>query len=105
MATQNLQPDPVSFANVSENSAFTAIQNIKTSQLADTELFNFTDLTLNREGERKPYAFEDELSDQQHQADLENLWIDNDDIETADETPAMEESNDSSIQVVNIVNA
>ncbi len=38
---------------------FSSLQNIAPSQLADTELFNFTDLSLDRSGERKPYEFED----------------------------------------------
>ena len=43
-------------------SIFGAIQNIAPSQLADSNLFDFKDLTLSREGERAPYPFEDELS-------------------------------------------
>lgn len=40
-------------------SIFTAMQNIVPSQMADTELFNFHDLTLDRSGERKEYEFAD----------------------------------------------
>ena len=40
-------------------SVFTAMQNIAPSQMADGELFNFKDLTIDRSGERKPYAYED----------------------------------------------
>lgn len=40
-------------------SIFTAMQNIAPSQMADTELFNFHDLTLDRSGERKEYEFAD----------------------------------------------
>ena len=91
---------------------FTAIQNIKPSQLADSELFNFTDLSLDREGQRKAYQFEDELNGDQQQADYQNLWIDDADIETdsktkstiadADDTQSTDQ--DSAVQVVNFVN-
>ena len=40
-------------------SIFTAMQNIAPSQMADTELFDFANLTVDRSGERKPYEFED----------------------------------------------
>ena len=40
-------------------SIFTSLQNIAPSQLADTELFDFTSLSVDRSGERKPYEFED----------------------------------------------
>ena len=40
-------------------SIFTAMQNIAPSQMADTELFNFHDLSLDRSGERKEYEFAD----------------------------------------------
>ncbi len=36
---------------------FTAMQNIAPSQMADTGLFDFANLTLDRTGERKPYEF------------------------------------------------
>lgn len=36
---------------------FRAMQNIAPSQLADGELFDFRTLTLDRSGERRPYAF------------------------------------------------
>lgn len=38
---------------------FGALQNIAPSQLADTQLFNFNDLTIDRNGERAEYAFAD----------------------------------------------
>ncbi|NND54030.1 MAG: tRNA 2-thiocytidine(32) synthetase TtcA [Gammaproteobacteria bacterium] len=45
------------------NNIFRAMQNIAPSQLADAALFNFTDLQLDRSGERAPYAHEtDETS-------------------------------------------
>lgn len=37
---------------------FTSLQNVAPSQLADTKLFNFENLTLDRAGERKEYDFE-----------------------------------------------
>ncbi|WP_257265501.1 tRNA 2-thiocytidine(32) synthetase TtcA [Endozoicomonas sp. ONNA2] len=40
-------------------SIFTAIQNIAPSQMADTELFNFKELGIDRSGERKSYEYED----------------------------------------------
>ena len=40
-------------------SIFTAMQTIAPSQMADTELFDFVSLTVDRSGERKPYEFED----------------------------------------------
>jgi len=39
------------------NNIFRAMQNIAPSQLADTELFDFAGLSLDRSGERAPYAF------------------------------------------------
>lgn len=41
-------------------SIFSAMQNVAPSQLADRNLFNFTDLTIDRTGERKPYEYQDE---------------------------------------------
>lgn len=38
---------------------FGAMQNIAPSQLADRALFNFTDLSIDRSGERAAYAFDD----------------------------------------------
>ena len=38
---------------------FNAMQNIAPSQLADTQLFPFEQLTLDRSGEKAPYEFED----------------------------------------------
>ena len=38
---------------------FTALQNVSPSQLADSRLFAFHDLALDRSGERKPYGFDD----------------------------------------------
>ena len=40
-------------------SIFTSMQNIAPSQMADTELFNFKDLELDRTGERKSYEHGD----------------------------------------------
>lgn len=40
-------------------SIFTAMQNIAPSQMADTELFDFKHLEMDRSGERKPYEHED----------------------------------------------
>lgn len=39
-------------------SIFTAMQNIAPSQMADTELFDFQNLTIDRTGERAPYKHE-----------------------------------------------
>lgn len=39
---------------------FGAMQNIKPSQMADTQLFDFASLTLDRSGERKVYEYADE---------------------------------------------
>ncbi|NRB41869.1 MAG: tRNA 2-thiocytidine(32) synthetase TtcA [Pseudomonadales bacterium] len=81
---------------------FSALQNIQPSQLSDVDLFNFTDLELNRESKRKPYKFEDDLNNDQRQADLKNLWIDDAEIEeqeTEVSTPAQD-----IVQIVNIVN-
>lgn len=41
-------------------SIFRALQNVAPSQLADAKLFDFMSLTMDREGERAPYAFADE---------------------------------------------
>lgn len=40
-------------------SIFTAMQNIAPSQMADTKLFDFNNLTLDRSGERKAYEYAD----------------------------------------------
>lgn len=40
-------------------SIFGALQNIAPSQLADRQLFDFDSLTIDRSGERDPYAFEE----------------------------------------------
>ncbi|WP_257293850.1 tRNA 2-thiocytidine(32) synthetase TtcA [Endozoicomonas sp. YOMI1] len=40
-------------------SIFTAMQNIAPSQMADTELFNFKNLKIDRSGERKSHEHED----------------------------------------------
>jgi len=37
---------------------FSALQNIAPSQLADTHLFDFKNLVIDRSGERKPYEFD-----------------------------------------------
>jgi len=37
---------------------FSSLQNVAPSQLADTKLFDFESLKLDRSGERKPYEFE-----------------------------------------------
>ncbi|GAA5316158.1 MAG: tRNA 2-thiocytidine(32) synthetase TtcA [Candidatus Pelagadaptatus aseana] len=41
-------------------SIFTAMQNVAPSQLADRELFNFTELAIDRSGERKAYEYAEE---------------------------------------------
>ena len=38
------------------------MQNIAPSQMADTELFNFHELTIDRSGERPPYEFDNNQS-------------------------------------------
>ena len=43
------------------NNIFRAIQNVAPSQLADTQLFDFERLQIDREGERASYAFAEEL--------------------------------------------
>jgi tRNA 2-thiocytidine biosynthesis protein TtcA len=40
------------------NNIFRALQNVAPSQLADSRLFDFVDLQLDRLGERAPYAYE-----------------------------------------------
>ena len=40
------------------NNIFRALQNVAPSQLADTDLFDFLSLSLDRSGERAPYAFD-----------------------------------------------
>lgn len=40
-------------------STFKALQNVSPSQLADTKLFNFNDLPLDRSGEREEYEFKE----------------------------------------------
>lgn len=40
-------------------SIFGALQNVRPSQLADSNLFDFQTLPLDREGERKPYQYEE----------------------------------------------
>ncbi len=42
------------------NNLFRALQNVAPSQLADTELFDFVTLALNREGEKPHYAWEED---------------------------------------------
>ncbi len=44
------------------NNIFRALQNVAPSQLADTELFDFVALALNRESEKPPYAWEEDES-------------------------------------------
>ena len=39
-------------------SIFTALQNVSPSQLADTQLFDFETLAIDRSGERKEYEFD-----------------------------------------------
>ena len=39
-------------------SIFSSLQNIAPSQMADTKLFDFESLTIDRSGERKPYEFD-----------------------------------------------
>ncbi len=41
-------------------SIFRALQNVAPSQLADAKLFDFMSLTMDRAGERAPYAFADD---------------------------------------------
>lgn len=43
------------------NNIFRALQNVAPSQLADATLFDFETLSIDREGERAPYAFAEEL--------------------------------------------
>ncbi|KZY28500.1 MULTISPECIES: tRNA 2-thiocytidine(32) synthetase TtcA [unclassified Oleiphilus] len=43
-------------------SIFTALQNVSPSQLADTQLFDFETLAIDRSGERKEYEFDLEQS-------------------------------------------
>ncbi len=43
-------------------SIFASMQSIQPSQMADFNLFNFTDLTVDRTGERKPYEYESDQS-------------------------------------------
>lgn len=50
---------------------FSAIRNVAPSQLADTGLFDFHNLVLDRSGERKPYAFEDRLDGLTHKENTE----------------------------------
>lgn len=42
------------------NNIFRALQNIAPSQLADPDLFDFLSLSLDRDSERAPYAFENQ---------------------------------------------
>lgn len=42
------------------NNIFRALQNVAPSQLADTELFDFETLIIDREGDRAPYPFADD---------------------------------------------
>ncbi len=44
------------------NTIFRSIRNIAPSQLADTGLFNFAGLSIDRNEERKPYNFEEALT-------------------------------------------
>lgn len=78
---------------------FKAMQNIKPTQMADVNLFNFTDLSIDRSAERKPYQYEDELNNDQRQADLQNLWIANEDIES---DAASKPGADSRVHIVNL---
>lgn len=39
---------------------FSSLQNVAPSQLADTQLFDFENLTIDRSGERKPYEFDND---------------------------------------------
>ena len=64
-------------------SIFTAMQNIAPSQMADTSLFDFTSLSIDRSAERTPYEHED------------NQTIDSGNIETS--------SDDGVVQVINFV--
>lgn len=72
---------------------FGAMQNIALSQLADTSLFNFTDLQIDRSGERAPYLYEEELATTS--ADPEtNHWID----------PEDEKPDEPVVQIVEAIN-
>ncbi|OED40806.1 tRNA 2-thiocytidine(32) synthetase TtcA [Endozoicomonas sp. (ex Bugula neritina AB1)] len=64
-------------------SIFTAMQSIAPSQMADTSLFDFTNLTIDRSGERTPY---------EHEA---NQTVDSGNIKTS--------SDDGVVQVINFV--
>jgi tRNA 2-thiocytidine biosynthesis protein TtcA len=39
---------------------FSSLQNVAPSQLADTQLFDFESLAIDRSGERKPYEFDND---------------------------------------------
>jgi len=54
------------------NNIFRALQNIAPSQLADTRLFDFSNLRIDRRGKRTPYAFaNDQLSTQPNEYSLQ----------------------------------
>lgn len=61
---------------------FGAIQNISPSQMADVNLFNFADLTLDRSGERAEYAFADESEPFKKHA---TTWVDESDVDDDDD--------------------
>ena len=65
-------------------SIFTSLQNVQPSQLADTDLFDFETLTIDRSGERKPYEF-----------DLEQT------VSSSRTEPALD-SSDGLVQILNV---
>lgn len=76
---------------------FCALQNVAPSQLADTQLFNFTDLTLDRAGERTPYMYEDELTVRTNAPKTQ--WLSE---AERHEDDSVEEALDNSVQIVNL---
>ena len=75
---------------------FGAIQNIAPSQMADKNLFNFTDLVIDRSGERAEYAFAD-LEKTEKRAGVN--WVQPDDL---DEDELSHPGNESIVKIVNL---
>lgn len=75
---------------------FGSLQNIAPSQLADTSLFDFKNLALDRAGERAAYAFADLEPATTHQR---SAWVADDDLDD-EESPGRP----NPVQIVSAVN-
>lgn len=82
---------------------FGALQNVAPSQLADTSLFDFRNLHIDRSGERAPYEFADiapmKVTSHHPEPTPRKIWVAEEDM---NDEPVHESTNP--VQVVNVVN-